>query len=80
MYLYFSKRKKKQYSNGYQIHNLKDNIMHYEAFPANNPIIAHSKNIIFVCVGTPDFERDRWKSRSKTRKTVIFPGKSGQLF
>ena len=38
------------------------------------------KNIIFVSVGSQILGRDRWKSRVKTGKTVIFQGNEGKLF
>ena len=47
--------KEYQYSNSYQIYSLK----YYETFLANTPIIAHSKNIIFVWVGKPEFGEGR---------------------
>ena len=53
-----------------EIHNLKDNIM--KRFLENSPIIAYSKNIIFVWVGKPDLKKDRWKSKVKTQKYCHF--------
>ena len=53
--------------------------IHYETFLANGPIVAYFKNKFLFRWKSQILERDGWKSKVKTGKTVIFPERAGEI-